>query len=101
MPSEIDPALVIEAQAELMAADGIGRFDGIRTARQQRFALVGGGGDGTIVPKGPGGWQPGFVARGEYEDGTGLELVHYVYRRRRPCPCAAPVIDYVFDGLPS
>lgn len=100
-PPQIDPTVAIDAQAALMVGEGIGDYAGIRTARQQRFALVGGGGDGTIVPKGPGGWQPGFVARGEYEDGTGVELVHYVYRRRRPCSCAAPVIDYVFDGLPS
>lgn len=100
-PSAIDPRVVLEYQATHMAMAGIGGFDGIRTARQQRFVLVGGGGDGTVIPKGPGGWQPGFAARGEYDDGTGVELVHYVYRRRCPHPCAAPVIDYVFDGLPK
>jgi hypothetical protein len=91
---------VLGEQALAMTMAGIGNFSGM-PARQRRVALVGGGADGTLIPRGyQAALQDTFVARGEYEDGTGVEKATYRKRERRLCVCAARVVDYVFDGLP-
>jgi hypothetical protein len=99
---EVAAMIALQMQAETMCSKGIGRFDGMQRLRQQRVELVGGGGDGEMIPIGhhaP--LKDRFVATGEYDDGTGVEKAVYVKRWRVEHPCVAPVTYYLYEGAPD
>lgn len=101
MNAEPDFLGALVAQSTLMVRAGIGSFQGMGL-RQRRVELVGGGGDGTMIPIGPlAQVRERFTAVGRYEDGTGEERAVYVREQVKLHPEAAPAIAYRFEGVPA
>lgn len=71
--------------------------------RQAQAELIGGPADGVAIALAPHVLRYGdrLPVRGEHDDSTGKEKVYYLRRDRQLCADAAPIVEYVYEGLPS